>query len=85
MNKNANPIWDYFTLLLFVLFLAELVLFIVAIIFGRLIGYDRTLTACLWIGILLAGCFALIVAGNLVFILFQRIYVRILRKNIESH
>lgn len=71
MNKDTNPTRDYFMLLLFVLLLAELVLFMMAIIFGRLAGYDRTLTACLWTGIVLAGCFSLIVAGNLLVILFR--------------
>jgi hypothetical protein len=68
MRKGSNPTWDYFKLVLFVVFLAELVLFLVGIIFGRIPGYDLTMIACFWLGIILAACFALIVRGNVLLI-----------------
>jgi hypothetical protein len=68
MRKNSSPTWDYFKLVLFVVFLAELVLFLLAIFFGRILGYDLTMAACFWLGIILAACFALIVLGNVLLI-----------------
>ena len=65
VRKSSNPTLDYFKLLLFVVFLAELVLLLLAIIFGRVIGYDLTLKASFWLGIILAGCFAFVIFGNL--------------------
>jgi hypothetical protein len=65
MRKGSNPTSDYFKLVLFVVFLAESVLFLLAIIFGRILGYVLTMIACFWLGIILAACFgfALIVLG----------------------
>lgn len=74
MEKKTNPTWDHFKLLLFVLFLTELALFFMAIIFGRLIGYDWALIACFWLGVIVAGCFILIVLINLVAILCHIIF-----------
>jgi hypothetical protein len=68
MRKGSNPTWDYFKLVLFVVFLAELVLFLLAIFFGRILGYDLTMAACFWLGMILAACFALIVLGNVLLI-----------------
>jgi len=68
MLKSSNPTWDYFKRVLFVVFLAELVLFLRGIIFGRILGYDLTMIACFWLGIILAACFALIVRGNVLLI-----------------
>ena len=56
------------------MFLAELVLFFMAIIFGRLIDYDKAFTACFWIGIIVAAGFFLIVLLNLIVILFQKLF-----------
>jgi uncharacterized membrane protein YedE/YeeE len=81
LEKESNPTRDHLTLILFILFLAELVLLMIGMIFGRLIGYEWTFTACLWIGILLAGCFALIIAGNLLVILFHGVLLRVLKKD----
>ena len=68
MLKVSSPTWDYFKLVLFVLFLAELVLFLLGVIFGRILGHDLTMTACFWLGIILAAFFALIVLGNVLLI-----------------
>ena len=74
MEKNTNPTWDHFKLVLFVVFLSELVVFFMAIIFGKAIGYDLTMEACFWFGAVLAGCFALIVLGNLALIALLRVF-----------
>lgn len=68
MHKGYHQSWDYFKLLLFVVFLAELVLLLLGVIFGRILGYDLTMIACFWLGIILAACFALIVIGNVLLI-----------------
>ena len=68
MRKNSSPTWDYFNLVLFVVFLTELVLFLLAIFFGRILGYDLTMAACFWLEMILAACFALIVLGNVLLI-----------------
>ncbi|MBW1788135.1 MAG: hypothetical protein JRK53_16170 [Deltaproteobacteria bacterium] len=80
MKKASNPTWDHFRLLLFVLFLGELVLLFMAAIFGRIIGYDGTFAACFWIGVVVAGCFTVIVCLNLVEIGLCKIY-RIITKS----
>ena len=71
---------DYFKLVLFVFFLAELILFFMAVLFGRLLGYDWTLTACFWIGLIVAACFALIVVGNFLVILGGKLIRAIMKR-----
>ena len=80
MKKVTHPTWDYFKLVLFVFFLTELVLFFMAILFGRLLGYDWTLTACLWLGLIVAACFALIVIGNLLIIIGKKLISVIMKR-----
>jgi len=80
LKKETNPTWDYFKLLLFVLFLIELVLFFMAIIFGRLLGYDLALTACLWLGVIMAACYALIVLSNMLVIVSHKFFCMIIKK-----
>jgi hypothetical protein len=74
MKNKTNPTWEHFKSLLFVLFLCELILFFIAIIFGRIFGYRLTLFACLWFGLIVALCYALIVASNVGAILLQKLY-----------
>ena len=83
MKKDRNPTWDYFKLLLFVLFLIELVLFFIALIFGRVLGYDLALTACFWLGITIAACYALIVLVNVLVIVSHRLFRMIIKKEGE--
>jgi Kef-type K+ transport system membrane component KefB len=73
LEKETNPTWDYFKLVLFIVFLAELVLFLMAIIFGRLLGYRDALAACFWLGVVIAGCFAIIVLSNVLFNLCHKL------------
>ena len=74
MEKTTDPNWEYFKLLIFVIFLIELVLFLTAIIFGRLLGYELALRVCLWFGIIVAACFALIISANLTVIFFSKLF-----------
>jgi hypothetical protein len=52
----------------------ELVLFFSAVLFGKLFGYKETMTASFWLGVIVAGCFSLIVAGNLIVIVFTKVF-----------
>jgi hypothetical protein len=62
-------------MLLFVLLLIELVLFLMALIFGSILGYESTLRACFWLGIVVGICFILIVLVNVIVIFFHKLYV----------
>jgi hypothetical protein len=73
VKKKFNPTWEHFTLLLFILFLCELILLLTALIFGRIFGYKLTLTACFWFGVIVALCYAMIVCANLGAIYLQKI------------
>ncbi len=83
MKKKLNPAWEHFKLLLFILFLCELVLLLMALIFGRVFGYKLTLAACFWFGVIVALCYAMIVCANLGAIFLQKIYSKI-RNGIRS-
>ena len=65
--------WGGTIILLFVLFLIELVIFFMALIFGRLLGYGATLRACFWLGFIVAVCYASLVFANVFIILFQKL------------
>jgi hypothetical protein len=73
VRKSRNATLDYLKLVLFVVFLAELVLLSLAVIFGRVIGYDLTLRASFWLGVIVAGCFALIILGNFLVIALVKV------------
>jgi hypothetical protein len=79
MERLTNPTWDHFKILLFVLFLIELVLFSMALIFGRLLGYEETLTACFWLGVIVAVCYASLVLVNVLIILFHKVFLGLRR------
>ena len=83
MKKKPNPTWEHFKLLLFVLFLCELILFLIALLFGRLFGYKLTFATCFWFGVIVALCYAMIVGANLGVIIFQMLYSKI-KKGIKK-
>lgn len=80
MQRVTNPTWDYSKLFLFVVLLAELVLLFSAIIFGRVLGYDLTISACFWPGVIVAGCFGVIILGSVLMIACIRLYQLIRKK-----
>jgi len=84
VKKNTNPTWEHFKLLIFVLFLCELVLFLLAIIFGRVVGYKYTFAASFLFGFIVALCYALIVFANVVIIWLQKAFLNI-KKRREKH
>ncbi|MBW2078369.1 MAG: hypothetical protein DRG87_07150 [Deltaproteobacteria bacterium] len=77
VKKKHNPTWEHFKLLVFVLLLCELVLFLIALIFGRVFGYRLTLATCFWFGVIVGLCYAMIVGANLGVIFFQMLYSKI--------
>jgi hypothetical protein len=52
----------------------ELVLFLMAILFGRVIGYDWTVEACFWLGVIVAACVIIIVLLSISAMGLQRLY-----------
>jgi hypothetical protein len=80
MERLTNPTWDHFKILLFVLFLIELVLLSMALIFGRLQGYGATLRACFWLGVIVAVCYASLVLANVLLIVFHKLFIRLRRR-----
>ena len=74
MKKKSNPACEHFKLLLFVLFLGELILFLIALIFGRLFGYRLTFATCFWFGVIVALCYAMILGANLGVIFFITLF-----------
>lgn len=81
MEKKQNSAWEYVKSIIFVLFLAELFLFFIAIIFGPALGHRFTLTACFGLGILLAAIFASIFLANLTVVFLCDKHSRIKKKN----
>ncbi len=61
-------------MLIFALFLIELVLFLMAALFARILGYESTLIACFWLGVIVAICFASVVLVIVMAIFFFRLY-----------
>ena len=80
VKMKVNPTWKHFKLLLFVLFLCELVLFLIALIFGRVFGYKLALATCFWFGVIVALCYAMIVCANLGVISLQMLYSKIKKR-----
>jgi hypothetical protein len=83
LERETNPTWDYFKLLLFVVFLTELVLFLMGVIFGRLLGYSWAFMACFWLGVVVAACYGLIVLANMLLIACQKVF-RMIKKSGSS-
>ena len=77
MKKKTDPTWEYFKLLIFIVLLIELALFFIAILFGRLFGYQLTIMACFWLGVIVAACFAVIVFANLTIIGLDKLRLKI--------
>ena len=74
--KLAKPTWEYFKLIIFVTFWFGLVLFLIAIIFGRVLGYESALTICFWFWILVVVIFTSIIPSNLAIIFSHKIYIK---------
>jgi hypothetical protein len=69
-----NPTWEYFKLVSFVV--AWFGVFLLAIIFGRQVGYETALLVCFWFWLMIVLVFIVIIVGNLGLIFLKRIFKR---------
>ena len=74
--KLTKPTWEYFKSIIFVTFWFGLVLFLIAIIFGRVLGYESALTICFWFWILVVIIFTSTILSNLAVIFSHKIYIK---------
>ena len=72
----TKPTWEYFKLIIFVTCWFGLVLFLIAIIFGRALGYESAFTICFWFWILVVIIFTSIILSNLAVIFSHKIYIK---------
>ena len=79
--KLANPTWEYFKLIIFVIFWFGIFLFLLAIIFGGQVGYESALIVCFWLWIIVIIVISSIILLNPAMILFYRIYIKIRKKD----
>jgi len=77
LEKHTNSTWEYFKSIMFVLFLVELFLFLVTIIFGRSLGHEFVTPICFWLGVIVAAVFASIIVANLTVVFFFGRYRKI--------
>ena len=84
LYKHSNPTREYFKAILFVIFLIGFVLFLLAIIFGHMVGYKSAFTICFWLWVIAVAVIGAIVLVNLAFILFHKIYTGILDSKDEG-
>jgi len=73
--QQTNPTWEYFKLIIFVIFWFGLFLFLLAMIFGRQVGHETALIICFWIIVIIV--FTLIILYNLAVIFLHKIYIKI--------
>lgn len=74
MEKKHRPTREYIKLLLFIVGWIELFLFIVAALFGRVLGFKITFLICFWIGVIIIAVFLSIILMNFVAVGFQKLY-----------
>jgi len=72
--RQTNPTWEYFKLISFVNIWFGVFLFLLAIIFGRQVGYKAALIICSWFWVLVVLVFLLILVGNIAVIFLQKVF-----------
>jgi len=73
INQQTNPTWEHFKFIIFVIFWLGLILFLIALLFGRQVGYESALKICFWLWIILIVVFVLIVLCDLAVIFLRKI------------
>jgi len=81
MEKQSKPTWDYFELLLFILGWLGLFLFLIALIFGRHVGFISALKVSLGYWIFIFIVFLFIIILNLSYLLLKKIHKIIKKRN----
>lgn len=74
MTRRNQPVWNHIKIILWVILLFELIVFGLAFLFGRYLGYRRAFIVCLWIGAIIGACFLAIFVLNLLEIPLRWIY-----------
>jgi hypothetical protein len=72
--RQNNPTWEYFKLIIFINVWFGVFLFLLAVIFGRQVGYKTALIICFWFWVLVVLVFLLIFVGNLTVIFLQKAF-----------
>jgi len=81
--KQINPTWEYLKLIFFSVFLIGLIFFLLAIIFGKQVGFKSALVICFWFWIFAVGIIFSIILLNLASIFFNKIYLKIIKSKSE--
>jgi hypothetical protein len=80
--RLTNPTWEYFKLIIFVIFWFGIFLFLLAIIFGKQTGYESALIVSFWFWIIVIIVISSIILCNLAIIFIYRIYIKIRAKRL---
>ncbi len=71
--RLVNPTWEYYKLISFIVGWIGVFLFLLAVIFGRQVGYETALFICFWFWLLIILVFLLIIFGNFGIIILKKI------------
>lgn len=72
--KKPHPTWGYFESIFYVMLWFGIVLFLLAIIYSRHIGFKSAIVMCFWSWLVVVVVFFSIIILNLLLICFQKIY-----------
>ena len=72
---RPNRIWRYFKVILFALLFSGFILLLLALVFGRQIGYEQALAVFFGVWIVAVVIFYSIIFLNLIVIFFNKMYV----------
>ena len=70
---KTNRTWEYYEEFLFVFFGVGFILLLLAIIFGRHIGFKSALTTCFYFWLIVAAVFFTIFSLNLIYVFSKRL------------
>ncbi len=72
--SEENTAWEYYEPFIFILFLIGSLLFFMAVIFSRHVGFKSALYICFWFWIITIAVSLVILFLNLIFVLLNRLY-----------
>jgi len=84
LQRPSYPTWDYYRDILFVIFLIGAIFFLLAIIFGSVIGYQTALVICFWFWGIAVAVIGAIIFTNILSIVLPK-YYRGIRKHIKKN
>jgi len=83
LYRPHYPTWAYFKDILFVIFLIGVIFFLLAIIFGTVVGYQTALVICFWFWVIAVAVIGAIILTNILSILLYK-YYRGIRMHIKK-